>query len=266
MLGCNLIIIGTANSPKIRIFPRVSAAQTSANIDRIPIIARLVNLISLISNEDFLHILLLPESSYTKTILKRAIGGDLSSTILAWPDVNTVLRMFWLTKIAHDTMSGWSVEDFMFYKSTPEAILHLNGISEADKDMLKGFVDLEAIMVNIYAYRSVLFYANAVPTESTLIHPSPYKSVPPTDFNPHGKQDNSYSATVTQVQGSSVPFSHGGGDKIDNDGYSTSVLNSRPVFRYPDEGKEVADYKPLLRGWENYACIAIYYSQGYILY
>lgn len=173
------LIIGKSTrvtSPRIPTAP--PSEQLSVIKDRTAIIAQLVNPMSTLSSEEFLVMVQHPDLKYTRTILGEILEKKLSTTVLAWRDVGTVLRMFWLVNIAHKEISEWDDDTFKFHIEIPRSILYQHdSISDTDKAVLGTFEDLKAIMENMCAYKRVLFTKpapsgkNIIPTESSTHKP-----------------------------------------------------------------------------------------------
>lgn len=76
-------------------------------------------------------------------------------------DLQRLLKLFWVVRIVWSELQGRSGDDFAFYTLNNENILH--AVSQKVKEDLKDVEDLKAVMVDILAYRDILFRSSNYP-------------------------------------------------------------------------------------------------------
>jgi hypothetical protein len=154
-----------------------------------------------LSRTDFQY-LFIGDDKYRRAKLTPLLDNSLSAeeleAFLSRSDLVTILRMFWMVRLAYDRLSVKNEDDLEFATHN-DNIFHEGGFKDKDRGLVRSFDDKDAILKCIYKYRSLLFAPGRHTTEP--VHPP---STEPADSLEPSRQKGSDSKGVSTVPPVSV--------------------------------------------------------------
>jgi hypothetical protein len=104
-------------------------------------------------------------------LLDNSLSAEELEAFLSRSDLVTILRMFWMVRLAYDRLSVKNEDDLEF-ATRNDNIFHEGGFKDEDQSLVRSFDDKDAILKYIYKYRSLLFAPGRHTTEPPSTEPA----------------------------------------------------------------------------------------------
>lgn len=153
---CLACITGNANEPPPTTAPQPTPPKKEKNLG--PLVSTLATPMLSLSSAEILRLIKDPSE---KTVLSLDIPSEhheLITMSLYAEDSDTVLKMFWVAKVADATLRGMDDSGLKFLvEHDGESLIYTGGLSDDTKAELLEFSNLGSILEFIRQYREILF-------------------------------------------------------------------------------------------------------------